>query len=223
MVAAVSVYLFIGQDNPAKQEKLKEIQNSTLSQGISDFNQDIVYAKDITLRDLQERLLCLPVQSSRRLVVIKQAQQLKEDTKEYILSYAKSPLATVTLVVDMEHREAKDSFFDALSRVASIVHFKETRKIDTFDLSRLVEQGKAGEALKILHDLFTSGEKPERILGGLRYACAKHTVNRRELSQKLKLLVECDTDVKTGRMKPEIALEKLVVRLCRFLQSNCKL
>ncbi|HNX81041.1 MAG TPA: hypothetical protein PKL77_02725 [Candidatus Omnitrophota bacterium] len=223
MVAVASVYLFVGQDNPAKQIKLKEIKDSTLAQNISDFNQDIVYAKDITLRDLQERLLCLPVQSSKRLVVIKQAQQLKEDAREYILSYAQNPSPRVTFVVDMEYRQAKDSFFDALSRLASTIHFKETRAVDTFDLSRRVEFGQAGEALKILHELLAFGEKPERILGGLRYACVKHTANRRELPQKLKLLVECDTDVKTGRVKPEFALEKLVVRLCRFSEPNRKL
>ncbi len=223
MVAAASVYLFIGQDNPAKQAKLKEIQGTILPQDISDFNQDIVYAKDITLRNLQERLLFLPVRSARRLVVIKQAQQLKEDIRTYILSYAQAPAGTVTLVVDMERRETKDPFFEALSRRASTVYFKETRRIDTFDLNRRIEQGQAGEALKILHELLASGEKPERILGGLRYACVKHTATLRQLPQKLKLLVECDTDVKTGRMKPEFALEKLIVRLCRFFEPNRKL
>ena len=63
------------------------------------------------------------------------------------------------------------------------------------------------------------GEKPERIIGGLRYAWAKGNVYSAEAKKKLKALLNCDIDIKTGRLRPDFALEKLVIKLCSLGRS----
>jgi DNA polymerase III delta subunit len=95
-----------------------------------------------------------------------------------------------------------------------VILFKETVKPDTFVLSRSIESRRLDTALKLLDQLLKDGEKPERILGGLRYAWERGIANPVETKRRLKLLLGCDIDIKTGRLKPSFALEKLVVGLC---------
>jgi DNA polymerase III delta subunit len=65
-----------------------------------------------------------------------------------------------------------------------------------------------------LADLFKSGEKPERILGGLRYQLIRHTTNIKDKLKKITLFLEADVNIKTGKLKPEFALEALIIKLC---------
>jgi hypothetical protein len=59
-----------------------------------------------------------------------------------------------------------------------------------------------------------NGERPEMILGGLRSNYERNVFKPLERRKRLKLLLNCDIEIKTGRLKPELALEKLVAGLC---------
>ena len=65
------VYLFIGQDSPAKDIELNRIKKEFLSKELEEFNLDILYAESLALKGLQEKLLALPVKSLKRILVIK--------------------------------------------------------------------------------------------------------------------------------------------------------
>jgi DNA polymerase III delta subunit len=107
-----------------------------------------------------------------------------------------------------------DSFIKNISRFVKPVRFKETVHPDTFALGRSIDLKRADSALRILSGLLKDGERPERILGGLRYAWEKNAAHPLEKRKKLKCLLICDIDIKTGKLKPLFALEKLVVSLC---------
>ncbi|MFY9402453.1 MAG: hypothetical protein WAQ07_03455, partial [Candidatus Omnitrophota bacterium] len=72
-------------------------------------------------------------------------------------------------------------------------------------------------ALKILKNLIKEGQKPEMILGALRYSLQSNTLSPLLLRRRIKLLLNCDIEIKTGRFKPVFALEKLVVNLCALV------
>ena len=72
-----SVYLFIGQDTLSKDTRLKKLKEEFLSPHTQYFNLDVLYAGDLDLKGLQERLLCLPLKGEKRIVVIKDSQNLK--------------------------------------------------------------------------------------------------------------------------------------------------
>ena len=210
------VYLFIGQDSLEKDKQLKALRQEFLPKETEQFNLDILYSKDLALKELQEKLLCLPVRSPKRLVAVKDAQGLREDIKEFILGYAKAPHKQIVLVLDMDRTDKKDVFVSQLQRFAKIFRFKEALLLDTFSLSRQITLKKADSALRILNQLLKDGERPERILGGLRYVWERETASALEAKRRLKLLVDCDMEIKTGRLKPVFALEKLVISLCGF-------
>ncbi len=210
------VYLLIGQDSQAKETFLKKIKQEFLSPDLQDFNLDRLYAKEITLKDIQERLLAIPLKSAKRIILIKDAHSLDRESRDFLLSYSKKPQKEVILVFDFEEYDYKDEFIKGVSAQASVMRFKERVNPDAFFLNRQIELRKTGPALRVLNQLLINGEAPERILGGLRYAWEKQGLASSDARRKLRLLLNCDLEIKTGRLRPAFALEKLVVSLCGF-------
>ena len=60
------VYLFIGQDSLSKDIRLKKLKEEFLDPQTQYFNLDVLYARELNLKDLQERLLCLPFKAKKR-------------------------------------------------------------------------------------------------------------------------------------------------------------
>jgi len=214
--AAFSIYLLIGQDHLAKEEQLVKLKKEFIPPQSQDFNTDRLYAKESSLKLIQERFLAIPLNSQKRIIIIKDAESLSGEAKEFLLSYSKKPDKKLILVFDFEHYDPKDSFVRELIRCSNVIKFKENLNPDTFSLSRQIESKRTALALNILSQLLKNGEAPERILGGLRYAWEKSGTENKIARKKLKMLLSCDIEIKTGRLAPAFALEKLVVNLCGF-------
>jgi DNA polymerase III delta subunit len=210
-----NLYLFTGQDCPAKDAALAKIKADLLPERSSSFNLDTLYAKETDVNELQERLLCLPVKSTRRLVVLKGLSQAKKELKDFLLRYVQKPLEHLVLVMDAGEAADKDDFVGTLSRFCSVQRFGQAVRKNVFDLGRSIEAGRTADSLRILNQLLKSGEKPEMILGGLRHALLRSSAAVRHKKISL-LLLESDLSIKTGGLKPTFSLEKLVVRLCAF-------
>lgn len=208
------VYLFIGQDSFSKDTRLKHLRQELFSPQIEQFNLDILYAKELSLKVLQEKFLCLPIKAKRRLIVIKDAEALKEEIKEFLLKEIKHFSSHITLVLDIRHTEDKDEFIKRISRHAQVYRSKETVPPDTFTLARGIELKKPDYALRLLQQLLQNRQRPEWILGGLRYSWERSVTHPLEKRKRLRLLLNCDREIKTGRVKPSFALEKLVINLC---------
>jgi len=213
MVRESPAYLFIGQDSLSKDVKLASLKQEFLPRDIQDFNYDILHAKDTPLKTLQEKLLFLPAKSNKRMVVFRDIGNARQEVREFILTYVQRPFPQILLVLDAEKRGQKDDFINTLAKSCRVVSFNETIPVDTFALNRQIERKNISGALLLLHELLENGEKPERILGGLRYALEKNTLHPYRLRKGLRILLGCDLEIKTGKLKPEFALERLVVRL----------
>ena len=213
-----AAYLLTSLDSQPKDSSLKSIRSEFLAHDLQDFDFDRLYARDLALEKLQERLLALPVKAKKRVIEVKNAEALKSDIKKYILEYIKEPLGHVVLVLDMDKPDSRDDFVSGLTRYAGKSLPREER-LDTFTLIDQIGSRKAGGALSVLRKLFDKGERPERILGGLRHAFENRASGGGSGRERLKALLNCDIDIKTGRLKPEFALEKLVVDLCCLKDS----
>jgi hypothetical protein len=150
--------------------------------------------------------------------VIKDAHLLDEESQDFLLAFSKKPRKELILVLDFAQYDDKDKFIQSISAGACRLRFKETVDPNTFTLNRQIELRKTDSALRLLNQLLKNGEAPERILGGLRYAWEKQNIQSLSARRKLRLLLSCDLEIKTGRLKPDFALEKLVVSLCGFSQ-----
>ncbi len=137
------VYLFIGQDPLSKDAKLKQLRDNSLPSKIADFNRDIVYARGLDLKSLQEKLLYLPLKAEKRIVVIKDAQSLKENIKNFLVGQAKKQEPKLILVLDIDSYDPKDEFIKTISRYAKVLRFKEAPALNTFSLANQITQKRA--------------------------------------------------------------------------------
>ncbi|MFH1577707.1 MAG: hypothetical protein ABIC18_01360 [Candidatus Omnitrophota bacterium] len=210
------VYLFVGEDEFEKDIKLQKIKQELFPPGLESFNFETLYAKDLDLRTLQERLLLFPVKAKQRLILIKAFPKLSADIKQYLITYLEKPFPQVSLIFDARHIDRRDLFFNRISRSVKLINFRESIELNAFNLGRQIVQKRIKPALRLLHDLLLQGEKPERILGALRYQLHQERLNSGDEKKKLSFLLNCDADIKTGRLKPQFALERLLVKLCYF-------
>ncbi|HTZ10799.1 MAG TPA: hypothetical protein VMD04_00270 [Candidatus Margulisiibacteriota bacterium] len=208
------LYLFIGEDSLSKDAQFKKLKEQLLPKRVEDFNLDVLYSRELSLKELQEKLLCLPFEAKCRLVLLRDAQSLKEESRAFLLEYARREHPETALVLDFERLEKKDPFQEQIHRYAKAFHFKETVKPDAFALSRYILSKNPGGALRLLNQLLKDGERPERILGGLRYTWERDIGSLPEMKKKLNALLNCDIEIKTGKLKPLLALEKMVISLC---------
>ncbi|MDD5246368.1 MAG: hypothetical protein PHS09_03125 [Candidatus Omnitrophica bacterium] len=209
-----ALYLFLGRDSQSKDLKLNKIKEEVLASQAREFDLDVLYARELTLRGFQEKILLLPLRAERRLIVIRQAQHLKEELKKFILANLKKILREVVLVLDADIFDRRNEFFNSLSKIGQAYYFGFESKEDAFSLSRQIEGRKTATALRILAELLAKGEKPERIMGGLRYSWEKSALDPAQSKKRLRALLNCDLEIKRGRLKPELALEKLIIGLC---------
>jgi DNA polymerase III delta subunit len=209
------IYLFIGEDEPAKSEKIHALKKQLLTPHLEQFNYEVFYAKELTPALFKEALSRLPVSSQSRLLVIKDALKLKETLQEYFLSRLESLPRDLVIILDITVIPKETSpFLNKILKTAKVERFKAVRSANAFTLARAIKMKQPEYALNILADLFTQGEKPERILGGLRYQLVQTNYSAKDRINKIKLLLETDISLKTGRLKPSLALEALVIKLC---------
>ncbi len=216
-----SLHVFLGLDiigpdgKSKKQITLNNIKSSVFRAGADVFNLDVVHSKELTLKDLQKIFLQLPVNSQNRIIVVKDSKHLKPELKDFISAEVASGLKNgLILILDVNESNPKDDFLAKIMSRARVWRFRQEIQTNTFTLTRQIEAKKSALALKILNQLLKDGEKPERILGGLRYAWMNDLINPLEKKKRLKMLLDCDLEIKTGRVKGDFALERLVVRLC---------
>lgn len=210
----MAVNLFIGQDQFSKDIKLEKIKRELFLKELEPFNFDSFHAQELNLNKLQEVLLRLPVKARKRLVLIKEASHLKEPIKDYLTLYIKKPATTTLLILDVERLNKKDTFLNKVLKSSTTFRFREGQTIDTFSLNREINNRRINTGLKVLQRLLLDGVRPEKIMGGLRYCWENNYLSPQERKRRLGFLLNCDIDIKTGRLNPQLALERLLINLC---------
>ncbi len=210
------IYLFLGQDNAAKEIKINELKNKILTPAAAlKFDYEILYAQKLEPETLKKALIALPAVAKQRLVVIKESHKLNAQNKELVLAFAKDP-GNCVLIIDSDKSQTDESLVKKLGSAAKVVNFKTPTPLNVFNLTRLIGMHKPAEALKILSALLSQGEQPLSIMGGLvwYWKNARREFSLEVFKKGLLALQEADLNIKRSRLKPEHALELLVVKLC---------
>jgi len=210
------VYLFVGQDYRSKNIRLEKIKRQFFSKDLEYLNYDVFFAEELKLLQLQEALKRLPQKAKKRIVLIRDAEFLKKELKEYIISYVKKPIPSCILILDFRQFDERDAFIKSILEYVNKFTFLSQEILDTFKLSKEIERRRIYPALKILHNLILEGTDPEMILGGLRYSWQNSFLSTQEKKKRLSLLLDADLSIKTGKLDPLLALERLIFCLCCF-------
>jgi len=210
-------FLLIGEDEISKDRKIETIKKSLFKDRTEEFNLSVFYSKELTLARLKEAISRLPCFSAKRLIIIKDILHLSPALKTYLVSYLKSPYKHVIVILESPSISGKDTFMTSIMPLVQVFRFKTQRQANVFDLGKMIIQGKTTMALKTLSGLLDEEKKPVRILGGLFWQWQKerHQLSLSVQKRQLKIFLDTDMDIKSGRLKPGLALELLVINVCR--------
>ena len=226
-------YLFVGEDEFSKDIKLQGIKQQLNLNRLEPFNFEVLYAKDLDLKTLRMRISTVPLSPvggdspggkgissgakiKQRLILIKDALSLKADIKQYLLGFLQKPFPHVSLILDIRRIDRRQQFFNQIARLVQLINFRQSREIDAFMLARQIMQKKINPAMLLLHQLLLQGERPEKILGAIRYQLQQEKLDIQASRKKITFLLACDRDIKMEKLKPEFSLERLIIRLCYF-------
>ena len=97
------IYFLMG-DEPYYIDKLCEyIEKNILQEHERDFNQTVLYGRDVTIDDIVSTAKRFPMMADRQVVIVKEAQDLSR-TIENLESYALNPQPTTVLVICYKYK-----------------------------------------------------------------------------------------------------------------------
>ncbi len=222
------VFIFLGDDELRKHERLELLQKKLFPPDIKEFNHSLLYAddKDLTPKDLKEALSCFPQAGAlKRLVVIKMAHKLSKAHQAVLLDECGVVADKTVVVLDMpvDASKAADPFVAALLKAgAQATRFAggHVAASNAFDLGRAIASRKPDLALKILAGLIRYKEKAEKIIGAIFWQWERLHTDRRiseeNYKRGLRLISESDKRLKSSSSafaREVLILEALVVRL----------
>ncbi len=96
-----SVYLLDGEEPFYVDELAKAILEVAVPESERDFNQDVLYAPEVSPDQVIDLARSYPMMSERRLVMLKEAQQWNKNILDKLLPYVQNPVETTVFVVIM--------------------------------------------------------------------------------------------------------------------------
>lgn len=210
-------YLFLGTDTPAKDRKILEVrQNLLKSPDALSFDYESLYAQNLDSETLKKSLVALPAIAPQRLVVIRQGHKLSQHNKGLVQEFFEKMDNPVNLILESGEWEEQDSFVKVILKYVKVLRFGHSEELNVFALTRAIGARKKVEALSILSNLLDKGDYPLQIMGGMVWSWKKsrEQLPKEAFQQGLIALKEADFNIKRSRLKPEHALEVLVIKLC---------
>jgi len=209
------IYLLLGEDTLVKDAQIAELKKSLFPQsGALSFDYESLDPHKLDPGTLKKALLMLPALAPKRLIVIRSAHQLKPLHQDLIVDLMEKFLSTTVLVLDSSQWQPRDAFIRKLKNT-KVLSTRAARKFNVFDMTKAMEAKNEIEALKIMDQLFDLGIHPLQIMGGLVWwwAQSRPGMALGRFEKGLTALQETDLHIKRSRLKPEHALEILVVKL----------
>lgn len=212
------VFLFLGDDDTGKKIRIDSLKAQYLDKDLKDIDFEIVYSdyKELNPKRFDEILSYFPTNpAKKRIIFVKKIEALNKDNRNILLKYLKSPLKSIVLLLDSDKLEIDDPFIGELKPFVKIFNFRKQRKVDVFDLTRAIVAHNDVSALRILNLLLKNQEKPQNILGAIfwQWQNSKNNLSLDKFREGLRLLLDTDIKIKTGRLQEELALQLVVIRL----------
>lgn len=109
--AFAPAYLFLGDDDYLKDEKVRAVVARATDPSTREFNLDVLRGTETDARTLATALDALPMMSERRVVVVRDAGLLKKDARTVLTRYLQRPSPeTVVLIVAGAGTKADDAW-----------------------------------------------------------------------------------------------------------------
>lgn len=115
------IYLLTGEEPFFIQQILRGFREKVLEEASRDFNYDHFQGESLDPRQVLMTAKTFPLFSARRLVIIQNADLIK-DEREALLSYLESPCDTTVLVFVAAKPDMRKKLFTALKKKGAAIH-----------------------------------------------------------------------------------------------------
>ncbi|GLB52409.1 DNA polymerase III subunit delta [Neptunitalea chrysea] len=120
------IYFLMGEE-PYYIDKISNfIADNVLDEAEKDFNQMVLYGRDISVDDIVANAKRYPMMADRQVVIIKEAQELSR-TIENLTAYAENPLASTVLVMCYKYKtiDKRKKLYKAVKKKGIIFESKK--------------------------------------------------------------------------------------------------
>lgn len=98
------VYFLQGEEPYFIDQVSEYIAKNVLDEGERDFNQSVLYGKDVSIQDILNEARQYPMMASHRVVIVREAQELSR-TIIQLEDYCKAPTETTLLVICYKYKK----------------------------------------------------------------------------------------------------------------------
>ncbi len=122
------IYLLCGEESYYIDQLSNYIENNVLTEDEREFNQTILYGLDVNSDDVMATAKRFPMMSEYQVVIVKEAQQLKEIDK--LVPYIKNPQSSTILVLCFKGKEPdkRKEFYKMLLKYDAVYFVSERLK-----------------------------------------------------------------------------------------------
>lgn len=140
------VYLLMGDEPYYPEMVCDEIIANCVDESFKDFNETICYGPDVTTDQIITAARRFPMMADRQLVVVKEAQQLKDI--DNLSFYTADPLDTTVLVILMHKAtiDKRKSFYKAVCNIGEVV---ESPAVRDYEITGWISDYYTSRGLKI--------------------------------------------------------------------------
>lgn len=129
------VYLLHGEEAFFIDQIEAAIEQNVLSESEKAFDQTICYGKDIDVRTLIDLVSKYPMMSSRQVVIVREAQELKKI--EELAAYVKAPMKSTILVLSHKYKKVDGRTQFAKTAASNGVVF-ESKPVPDYQISEWI-------------------------------------------------------------------------------------
>lgn len=140
------IYFLCGEEEFFIDQIADFIESNVLDEAEKEFNQTVVYGRDVEIMELESTVKRYPMMASYNVVIVKEAQYLKK--WDQLLSYIESPSDSSILVICHKHKkpDGRNAGVKALKKHA--VYF-ESKKLYENQVAQWIEHRVSATAYSI--------------------------------------------------------------------------
>lgn len=121
-----SVYLFSGENEYFKKQRVDKLVNEFVEQSAYSFDKDLLYSGEIDVSTILNKLYTPPLLSKKRVVILKDIHKLNEYERRAILKYIDSPSPTTCLILTTQKIDLQKKFFKTICEKVKSEDFRKT-------------------------------------------------------------------------------------------------
>lgn len=121
------IYFFFGEEPYFIDQLTDYIEENALDESVKEFNQSIVYGRDVSPKDIIDLSRRFPMMGNYQLVVVKEAQDIKEIGG--LEPYLSAPLNSTILVLNYKYKkpDKRRSFYLKMKKSKDVILFESKR------------------------------------------------------------------------------------------------